>query len=108
MALHRLMQETTGQPGVMWGTSMIGYGSYHYRYDSGREGDWFVVGFAPRKQSLTLYMMQQAVHEAPELLKNLGKYKMGKGCIYIQRLSDIHMEVLQNLIRLSVDAAPKT
>ncbi|GJM29721.1 MAG: hypothetical protein DHS20C17_23560 [Cyclobacteriaceae bacterium] len=96
----KLMKEITGEKAVMWGSSIIGFGSYHYKYASGREGDWFVAGFSPRKQSLTLYIM--GGHKDKELYELLGKHTTGKGCLYIKRLSDIDMDVLKQLITKSV------
>jgi len=85
----------------MWGSSIIGFGSYHFKYKSGREGDWFLTGFSPRKQSLTLYIMNGfEKHDA--LLSRLGKYKTGKSCLYINKLSDVDQHVLSDLITESV------
>ena len=81
-SLLKLMKEITGSKPVMWGSSIIGFGSYHYKYASGREGDWFVAGFSPRKQSLTLYIMGGI--KDPELFEKLGKHKTGKGCLYFK------------------------
>ncbi|TNE58063.1 MAG: DUF1801 domain-containing protein [Bacteroidetes bacterium] len=97
-----LMQKVTGATPRMWGESIIGFGTYHYKYESGREGDWFLTGFSPRKQNLTLYIMA-GFSRYTELLEQLGKYKTGKSCLYIKRLSDIDMEVLETLIRESVE-----
>jgi hypothetical protein len=99
--LIELMQRVTGSPPAMWGTSMVGFGSYHYRYASGREGDWFLVGFAPRKQSLTVYVMD-GFAEYDALLERLGKHSTGKSCLYIKRLDDVDMRVLEELLRKSV------
>lgn len=85
----------------MWGPSMVGFGQYHYVYESGREGDWFVTGFAPRAANLTLYIMDGFPKYA-ELLAKLGKHTMGKSCLYIKRLSDIDLKVLEQLITASV------
>lgn len=96
-----MMREITDAEPKMWGGSIIGFGDYHYKYASGREGDWFQVGFSPRKQNLTLYLM--GYHEGKEVLfKGLGKYKTGKACIYIKKLDDIDRNVLENLIRESI------
>lgn len=97
----KLMKQITKAEPKMWGTSIIGFGSYHYKYASGREGDWFVTGFSPRKQNLTLYIMA-GISKYPELLKKLGKHKTGKGCLYINKLEDIDIRVLKELIRESV------
>ena len=98
----KLMEEITGAPPKMWGDSIIGFGSYHYRYASGREADWFLVGFSPRVQNLTLYIMS-GFEEYDRLLEKLGKHKTGKSCLYIKKLEDVDMPTLRELIRLSVD-----
>ena len=90
----------------MWGPSIIGFGSYHYVYASGQEGDWPVCGLSPRKQSLTLYIMA-GFDGYDELMSNLGKYKTGKSCLYINKLEDVHMPTLRKLIRASVSAVKK-
>ncbi len=100
-AIREMMTAATGDDGAMWGDSIVGFGEYHYVYDSGREGDWFAVGFSPRKQNLTLYLMDGAEKET-ELLADLGKHTTGKACLYIKRLSDIDTDVLQALIERSV------
>ena len=100
-AILDLMKEVTGQEPKMWGDSIIGFGNYHYKYASGREGDWFVTGFSPRKQNLTLYIMS-GLDEYEALLKKLGKYKTGKACLYVNRLADVDMAVMKELIRKSV------
>lgn len=102
--LLELMAEITGEPPVMWGPSIIGYGSYHYKYASGREGDCMLTGFSPRKTALTIYLMSGVERQA-ELLERLGKYKNGKSCLYIKRLSDVDMAVLRELIAVSVALA---
>lgn len=100
----QMMQEITNEPPVMWGPSIIGFGSYHYKYASGREGDWMLTGFSPRKTALTVYLMG-GVERNEELLAKLGKYKNGKSCLYIKRLSDVDLEVLRDLITVSVQQA---
>lgn len=100
-ALLALMQDVTGEPPVMWGASMIGFGSYHYTYASGREGDSFVVGFAPRKQNLVLYIMA-GFEQYDALLARLGKHTTGKACLYIKRLADVDQAVLRELVSQSV------
>ena len=85
----------------MWGTAIIGFGTYHYVYASGREGDWMQVGFSPRKSALTLYIMS-GFSAYDDLMKDLGKYKTGKSCLYIKKLSDIDIKVLKKLVRESV------
>ena len=97
-----IMKEITGEEPKMWGGSIVGFGSYHYKYASGREGDWFVTGFSPRKQALTLYIMA-GFSKYDELMSKLGKYKTGKSCLYIKKLDDIDEEVLRELITTSVD-----
>jgi hypothetical protein len=97
----RLMEEVTGQPPVLWGTSMVGFGHYHYRYESGREGDSPVVGFSPRKAQLVLYLMN-GFESYGELLGRLGRHSTGKSCLYIKRLSDVDLAVLRELIERSV------
>ncbi len=100
--LLQMMEQITGEPGKMWGDSIVGFGSYHYKYASGREGDMPVTGFSPRKQDLTLYIMGGLEqHEA--LLKKLGKHRTGKSCLYLKRLKDIDLEALSELIRRSVE-----
>jgi len=96
-----MMKEITKANPKMWGTSIVGFGSYHYKYASGREGDWFAVGFSPRKQDLTLYLMS-GVARHPDLLKKLGKHRTGVGCLYIKSLDDVHLPTLNRLIRESV------
>ena len=97
-----MMRKATGKRAKMWGPSMVGYGSYHYRYASGREGDFMITGFSPRKQALTLYIMP-GYGKFDALMKDLGKFKTGKACLYIKRLSDVDEDVLQNLISKSVE-----
>lgn len=100
MVLDMMKKITKSEPN-MWGPSIIGFGSYHYKYASGREGDWFLTGFSPRKQSLTLYIMS-GFKKYDEMLKRLGKYKIGKSCLYINKLEDIDIIVLKELIHASV------
>lgn len=99
-ALLQLMQEVTGEPATMWGDSIVGFGSYHYCYESGREGDWFLTGFAPRKRNLTLYIMA-GFDQYDGLLARLGKHKTGKACLYINKLEDVDLDVLRELVRQS-------
>jgi len=96
-----LMQKLTGEPPRMWGDSMVGFGTYHYKYASGREGDWFLVGFSPRKQNLTLYLMS-GFKQTESLLMKLGRYKTGKSCLYIKKLDDIDLDVLKEMILASI------
>ena len=102
LAVSALMQEITGAEAKMWGPSIVGFGSYHYQYESGRAGDWFLTGFSPRKQNLTLYIMA-GFDRYEELMRNLGKYKTGKSCLYLKRLADADPDLLRNLIKASVD-----
>ena len=101
-AVIKLIQKITGAEPKMWGGSIVGFGTYHYVYATGNSGDWPVVGFSPRKQNLTLYIMAGfSKYEA--LMETLGKYKTGKSCLYVKRLSDIDLEVLETLITESVE-----
>ena len=95
-----LMQEITGLEAKMWGTSMVGFGEYHYKYDSGREGDMFMVGFSPRKQNLAIYIMP-GFGRFETLMNKLGKYKTGKSCLYLNKLEDIEMNILKELVKES-------
>jgi len=96
-----LMSTLTKADPVMWGTSIIGFDSYHYKYASGREGDWMKIGFSPRKTNLTLYIMP-GFSAYDDLLSKLGKHKTGKSCLYIKKLNDIDRSVLKTLIRKSI------
>ncbi len=96
-----LMKEVTGSRPRMWGDSIVGFGSYHYKYASGREGDWFVTGFSPRKANLTLYIMA-GFSRYKELLAKLGKHKTGKSCLYIKSLADVDLAILRQLVEDSV------
>ncbi len=101
--LVELMQEVTGQPPKMWGPSIIGFGSYHYKSDrSSQEGDWPLVGFSPRKAAISLYVFSGSP-DHKYLLEDLGKYTIGKSCIYIKKLADIDLEVLKRVMRASID-----
>ena len=106
-AIMELMKEVTGAEPTMWGASIIGFGSYHYKYASGREGDWMVTGFSPRKQNLTLYIMS-GFEQYDELLSKLGKHTTGKSCLYIKKLDNIHMDVLRELVKHSVEHMGET
>jgi len=99
-AVLDLMKEVTGEKPTMWGTSIVGFGSYHYKGASGREGDWMKVGFSPRKQSMTLYIMD-GFGSYDSLLEKLGKYKTGKSCLYINKLEDVDQTVLRELVKQS-------
>jgi len=95
-----LMKQVTGLEPRMWGSSIVGFGSYHYKYESGREGDMILAGFSPRKQNLTLYNMG-GFERYDDLLKKLGKHTTGKGCLYIKRLDDVDLPTLKSLIEES-------
>ncbi len=98
----QLMKDVTGEEPRMWGSSIVGFGSYQYKYASGREGEWMVIGFSPRKQSLTLYIMD-GFAEYDALLGDLGKHRTGKSCLYINKLDDVDMDVLRDLVQKSVE-----
>ncbi|WP_017496045.1 DUF1801 domain-containing protein [Flavobacterium sp. WG21] len=100
--LVRLMQEQTGFEAKMWGPSIIGFGSYHYKYASGREGDAPLVAFSPRKAAISLYVYASP-EKREELLSEFGKHKAEKGCIYVKKLSDIDLEILKKMISVSVE-----
>jgi hypothetical protein len=103
----KLMQQATGEPPTMWGDSIVGFGKYRYKYESGREGDWFLTGFSPRKQNLTLYIT--AGFDAYDaLMGKLGKYSTGKSCLYIKKLADVDQDVLKELVEQSVERMKKT
>lgn len=97
----KMMREVTGDEPSMWGASIIGFGSYRYKYADGRENAWFQTGFSPRKQNLTLYIMP-GFDRYKELLARLGKYKTGKSCLYINKLEDVDFDVLRELVKESV------
>ncbi len=101
-----IMKKVTRAEPKMWGTSIIGFGDYHYKYESGREGDNFLTGFSPRKQNLTLYIFG-GFDEHEELLNKLGKYTLGKGCLYIKKLEDVDAKVLKELVTRSVKKMAK-
>ncbi len=96
-----MMRQITGERPQMWGPNIVGFGTYHYKYATGREGDWPVTGFSPRKQALTLYIMS-GFPKDDALLKKLGKYKTGKSCLYIKRLEDVDEAILRKLIARSI------
>jgi hypothetical protein len=104
--LVRIMKKVTGYPATMWGPGIIGFGTYHYKYDSGHEGDACLAGFAPRKGKISLYVMAGANNHT-DLLGKLGKHKAAKGCIYIKKLEDIDTAVLEKLVKNSVDYLKK-
>ena len=96
-----LMRRITGEEARMWGPSIVGFGRYHYKYDSGREGDWFLTGFSPRKSDLTVYITP-GLHRYPDLLKRLGKHKNGKSCLYLKRLAEVDLGILERLVAASI------
>jgi hypothetical protein len=96
-----LMKTVTGVEPEMWGESIVGFGNYHYKYASGREGDWFLTGFSPRKQNLTLYIMA-GFDGYDQLLRKLGKHSTGKSCLYIKKMDDVDTDVLEELVKKSV------
>lgn len=100
--LVKLMQEQTGFEPKMWGPGIIGFGSYHYKYTSGHEGDAPLVGFSPRKDAISLYLYS-SFESKEELLSKFGKHKAGKGCIYIKKITDIDIEILKKMISYSVE-----
>ena len=104
--LVTIMKGATGEKAAMWGASIVGFGKYHYKGRSGREGDWFVTGFSPRVQALTLYIMP-GVESFPTLMRSLGKYTTGKSCIYVKKLEDIHVPTLKKLVQASVRTMKK-
>jgi len=101
-AVAKLMRRLTGAKAKMWGPSIVGFGSYTFEYASGRAGDWFLAGFAPRKNDLTLYVMS-GFKGREAILKRLGKHKTGKACLYLKRLEDVDMGVLEELIASSIE-----
>lgn len=107
-ALLEMHKELTGEPAKMWGSSMIGFGLYHYKSEkSSQEGDWPLSAFSPRKQNLTLYIMP-GFNDYSDLLSKLGKHKISKGCLYINKLSDVNVDVLKDIIKRSYDDSKKT
>jgi hypothetical protein len=105
--LLNIFTETTGHPAKMWGPSIIGFGSYHYKYASGHEGDAPLVGFSPRKAKISLYFAP-CVTKREELLKEFGKHTSGKGCVYINKVADIQADVLKQLIKESITYLQET
>jgi uncharacterized protein DUF1801 len=99
-----MMQEVSNCEPVMWGSAIIGFGTYHYVYESGREGDMVVIGFSPRKQNISIYLMG-GLNKVQEELSKLGKYKTGKGCLYIKSLSDVNAEVLKKIFAKALKEA---
>ena len=101
LQVTKLMEEITGKKPKMWGASIVGFGAYHYKYASGREGDWPEMGFSPRKKDLTLYIMMGFEKHA-DLMEKLGKHSTSKSCLYIKRLSDVHIPTLKKLIKIGL------
>ena len=101
-AICDMMEDISKHKPKMWGPSIVGFDSYHYKYESGHEGDMCMIGFSPRKQNITLYI-GSGINNEPGLLKKLGKYKTGKGCLYIGKLTDVNEDVLKKLIKRSFD-----
>jgi hypothetical protein len=102
-----LLKEASGMEPKMWGSSIVGVGSYHYKYESGREGDTMLAGFSPRKQNLTFYNVG-GFEQYGDLLSQLGKHSLGKGCLYIKRLNDVDLPTLKKLIEASVSQHPNS
>ena len=102
----KLMGQAAKEDARMWGSSIVGFGSYHYKGASGREGDWMIIGFSPRKQNITLYIMP-GVERYPALMQKLGKHTTGKSCVYIKRLSDVNVDVLKELLAESLKVMKK-
>jgi len=102
LSLSNLMKTLTGSQPQMWGPNIVGFGKYHYKYPSGHEGEICLIGFSPRKENISLYVLAGFIGQA-ELLDTLGKHKAGKGCLYIKKLKDINMNVLESLIKQSID-----
>ncbi|MEO8766509.1 MAG: DUF1801 domain-containing protein [Ginsengibacter sp.] len=100
--IAEIMKQVSKFEPKMWGTAIIGFGNYHYKYESGREGDTCLVGFSPRKKNITLYATT-GIGSHEDLLEKLGKYKMSKSCLYINKLSDINTKILKQLIKISID-----
>ena len=106
--LLKMMQEITGEGPHMWGPSLIGFGDYHYKYESGCKGDWFVVGFSPRKAAISIYLTCGLHEQFSSHLQRLGKIKTGVGCLYVKKLADIDQAVLREMIQISVKSLAKT
>ena len=106
-AVLELMRRATGEEPRMWGDSIVGFGAYHYVYATGNSGDWLLTGFAPRAQNITLYIIS-GFDQYQELMARLGKYKTGKSCLYVKRLADVDLTVLEELVALSVEHMRRT
>jgi len=108
MKIIQLMTQISGCEPKMWGSSIIGFGDVHLKYESGRELDWFLIGFSPRKQNLSLYILNRYNELLyKDLLDKLGKHSTGKGCLYIKRLEDVNLQVLKSIIKIGYDVAKK-
>ena len=105
--LIEIMQAVSGSEATMWGSSIIGFGKYHYKYESGHEGNAPLLGFSPRKSAISLYVFT-GLEEHESLLTSLGKFKRGKACLYVNKLSDVDLNILEQLIKRSYDDAVKT
>ena len=105
-ALVAMMSKITAEEPKLWGTSVIGFGDYHYKYKSGREGDWFLTGFSLRKNALTVYLMCDLSHEGLNF-DGLGKYKLSKGCLYFKKIEDVDLNVLTQIIKDSIEIIKK-
>ena len=101
-----IMERLTGEKPKMWGPSIVGFGKYHYKYDSGREGEICITGFSPRKPNIVLYLMANFEDKA-DLLEKLGKHKASKGCLYIKKLADVNIDILESMIKQSIDFIKK-
>lgn len=104
--ISTLMRKVTGEGPKLWGPSIVGFGQYHYTYDTGREGDWFLVGFSPRKANMTIYI-SGGFEGADALLTRLGKHSTGKGCLYVKRLAEVDLKVLEKLLASGVKGLEK-
>jgi len=107
VTIAKLMEETTGSKPKMWGANIVGFGIRRIKYAGGREGDWPIIAFSPRKQNLTLYIAG-SFNKHPDLMEKLGKHTLGGGCLYIKRLDDIHLPTLKKLLRESVKQGKKS
>lgn len=106
LTLKSMMERVTNTPAKMWGGSIVGFGTYHYKYDSGREGEFMKVGFSPRAQNVSVYIIP-GFERYPELMEKLGKHKMGKSCLNIKKLADVDMGILEELVQGSYDFMTK-
>lgn len=106
LVILELMQRVSGKEPKMWGDAMVGFGSYHYKYETGREGDWFLTGFSPRKANLSIYIVG-GFDGQEDLLADLGKHKKSVGCLYVKKLSDIDVNVLKKMIERSITTVKK-